>query len=270
MIKKVCTSYFVKSISTCLCLLAGSLFAVQAFAHSYKQPTPLGYNKYIIFMANGIYESVDGSILVDGLIVGDGMGFQKDIMERSDDEIEEVRQDALDFFAERYGVDPISNTEDFYFTGYQIDPRIDYRAYTASREAAPAEGWETFDGGYAVVVTNPEGVTLGGEYEGIHIQAGALLVFGEYKIMRDGSKEPIVLRYRSVQPATDGLIRCEFENDKYGAGLGGGFNASAVEADGLMHSDVRVAVTFSAHGNKFIHQNGSLNQYLHYSGENND
>jgi hypothetical protein len=249
MIKEVSTSYFVKSISACLCLLAGSLIAAQAFAHPYKQPTPLGYDKYITFMANGIYESVDGSILVDGLFGGDGMGFQKDIMGRRDEEIEEVRQAALDFFAERYGVDPISNTEDFYFTGYQIDPRIDYRAYTVSGEAAPAEGWETFDGGYLVVVTNPEGVTLGGEYEGIHIKAGALLVSGEYKIIRDGGKEPLVFRYRSVQPSTDGLIRCEFENDKYGAGLGGGFNASAVEADGLMHSHVRVVVTFSAHGN---------------------
>ena len=214
----------------------------------YKAPTPTGYDKYITLMANGVYKSVDGSILVDGLFEGDGLKFQKYVMGRNNAEIEAWKQRALDFFMERFGVDPIDN-EDFYFTGYQIDPKLDYRAFTISDESVPSSGWEVFDGGYVALVTNPDGITLGGEYEGVHVPSGAQLVFGEYKIVSDDYwKKPIYLRYQSVQPVIGGLIRCEFFSPKYGRGLGGGVNDSRVDEDGVVHGQVNVVVTFSAHG----------------------
>lgn len=214
-------------------------------------PTPEGYEQYLVFLGNGVWRSPDGSNFVDGLIEGDGMNFQRKVMGRSDEEIEEQRQLAIDFFLQRFGLDVVNDTENLYFTGLEVDPRNRMRAYTISGVHVPRRGWKVRDGGWGVFVINPEGVTLGGEFEGMHIPVNSGMVYGEYNI-RVPFKENIVIQYESDFPFIAdqfgaGAIRCKLFSEDFGEGLAGGIvNPVFLDDNFLIQQDIRNILTFPA------------------------
>ncbi|MFT5163265.1 MAG: hypothetical protein ACI9FJ_001851 [Alteromonadaceae bacterium] len=217
-----------------------------------KTETPEGYHKYITFIANGEYPTPDGTILLDGL-AGDGLAFQREIMGRTDVQIEAKKAQATTFFEQRFGLSTF-DTENLLFTGYQVDPRNRLTAYISSDEKVPKDGWAVLDGGFQLIVTNPEGITLGGEFAGVHVDAGATFVFGEYKIMRKVIRhwqlvsKPMIMRYQSKVPMQFGssgaMARCDLFSDTYGEGFVGGVIAGKADADGIMHSNIRSTLTF--------------------------
>jgi hypothetical protein len=179
------------------------------------------------------------------------MNFQRKVMGRSDEEIEEQRQLAIDFFKQRFGLDVVNDTENLYFTGFEIDPRNEMRAYTISGVHVPRRGWKVRDGGWGVFVINPEGVTLGGEFEGMHIPVNSGMVYGEYNI-EVPFKENIVIHFESDLPYIPdqfgaGAIRCKLFSEDFGEGLAGGLvNPVFLDDNFLMQQDIRNILTFPA------------------------
>lgn len=176
------------------CIVAGTLLILLVLAvaparltDSKKDlvtPTPKGLRKYVVVVANGRWRSVDGSIMVGGLKPGNGMFFQKQIMKRTDAEIEQNRSEAIAFFNERYGVDVLHDDGAFIFTDFQVDPGNHGRAYTVSGEAVPPEGWEMRMGGWGVFVVGESGITLGGDFKGLHLPQGSAMIFGDWNFKK--------------------------------------------------------------------------------------
>jgi len=225
-----------------------------------KTEVPLGYIESIVFLSDGVYQSPDGSALKDG-VAGDGMDFQRNIMGRSDMEIEQQIQKASDFFEERFGVF-IDDTDNILFTGYEIDSQNNLRAIKYSGEKVPGRGWTVHDGGFQAIVINPDGIMLGGEFEGVHVPVNTILVFGEYQVMREvrGKLDPLLIRYRSLEPLVLGpfgsVIRCEVDSDDYGLGFTGGIIGTVQLEDGFIHSNIKTVITFPHLG-----PNNSFNRF---------
>ncbi|MFT5163267.1 MAG: hypothetical protein ACI9FJ_001853, partial [Alteromonadaceae bacterium] len=129
-------------------------------------PAPQGIKKYIVFLADGSYQSVDGSIMLDGMVEGDGLAYQRKVMGRSEPEIEQHKNLAKRYFMESFGID-VDKESGVMFTGFQVDPRNHARAYTISGENISAAGWEMRMGGWGVFVMNPAGIDLAGDFSGV-------------------------------------------------------------------------------------------------------
>jgi len=252
-----------QSIKILFILLAISLPVASVFAHglniekSRTSPLPSGYSKYIVFLGDGVYQSVDGSIMTGGIANANepGLEFQRNIMNRSEDEIATQRQKALDFFQERFGFNG-ENDPDILFTAYEVNPKNEIHAVTVSHEKVPRKGWFVHDGGFMALVINPAGTTLGGEFSGIHVPANTSVVFGEYKVMRAGdgkdnnknNEDTFVIRYRSKEPLAftqfGSVVRCELDNDDYGPGFNGGMFGPVQLGDGFLQPNIKSVLTF--------------------------
>jgi hypothetical protein len=171
-------------------------------------------------------------------------------MGRSDAEIEQNRADALAFFAQRYGLDPEAQ-DGLEFADFMLDPRNEYRAYVVSGETVSSEGWVVRDGGWRLEVTAPDGVTLGGEFEGTHMSQGSFLVFGDYNIDIPNG-EPIIIHYESggpIIPTEEGMMfRCDLTHPEWGEGLAQGISAPQTLEDGRTHANIRNVLTFPGLG----------------------
>jgi len=222
-----------------------------------RTPTPAGYDKSLTFIADGVYSSPDGTILVDGL-AGDGVDFHMNIMGRSSAELQDRRNEALQFFEERFGLTN-DDPDNLLFSGYEVSPLNQLTAYISTRERVARDGWHVFDGGHQYVVLNPEGMVLGGDFEGVHVPQFATFVYGEYKVMRERIKrnrrgrarvvsDPFVIQYQSTVPlqftAAGALVRCELFSEEFGEGFNGGVMMNFIQQDGLMHADIRSVLTF--------------------------
>lgn len=231
----------IASIATLLLLSASLSFAQGIAAHE----APDGFDKMLVYMGTGVFDPDDTDYEAP-----DGDVWHREIMGRSDAEIEQNRDEALAFFSERFGLDP--DTQDgLEFTDFMLDPRMEYRAYVVSEETVPSEGWIVRDGGWRLEVTNPEGVTLGGEFEGTHVPEGAFFVFGEYNIeVPDG--EPIIIHYESgsaIVPTEKGLMFiCDLSHPEWGEGLAQGISSPHTLEDERRQANIRNVLTFSGHG----------------------
>ncbi|MGE0600598.1 MAG: hypothetical protein AB7P41_14260 [Dehalococcoidia bacterium] len=163
-------------------------------------PTPVGFDRYLVYMANGVFDPDAEPALLPGEI------FHREIMGRSPDEMAEQEALAREFFQQRFGL----NLEDgsVIVESFTFNPVHNYRAYTIAGESVPAEGWIVRDGGFRAEVVAEDGVTLGGEFAGTHVPQGTSVVFGDYNILvtspgRSGEargEREIVLHYRSSDP----------------------------------------------------------------------
>jgi hypothetical protein len=223
------------------------LFAVGMIAAQEVAP-PEGFDAYLVYTAAGVYDPDDPNYEAP-----DGMFFQREIMGRTDAEIEQNKQDAIAFFIERFGVDPTDNADvSFTDSSFMVDPRNEYRAYVVSGHEVPAEGWVIRDGGWSVRITNPDGITLGGEFAGEHAPAGSSFFFGDYNIDVPG-EDPIIIHYQSAfiaSPNASGTFafRCEVISEDFGTGLAQGISAPQTTEDGLRHANIRNILTFPGLG----------------------
>lgn len=213
-----------------------------------KGITPDGYNGFAVFMATGAIPATDSFFL-------DGAYFQEQIMQRTPAEIAANRAAALDYFADRFGLEGADNHPDLAFFGFYADPRIEYRAYVVSGRKVPAEGWEVHDGGWIALVTNPAGTTLGGAFPGRHVPVNTVFSFGDYSIEvtkpgKGGPQPPpIEIAYRCNHPLvltfTGGeVFDCALTSAEFGEGLGQGVTTPLIE-DGILRPNGRTVLTFS-------------------------
>jgi hypothetical protein len=247
----------VRALATAMVAAGCMVFSMGASAEGASQqvtPDADGYTKYLVFRGDGLWRSVDGSLMVGGISQGNGIAFQREIMKRSDAQIETHRQEAIAFMKQRYGLDVTVPSNDFIFTDIQIDPQNRLRAYTVSGESAPAGGWEVRDGGWGLFVMNPNGVMLGGQFAGVHLAGGSAIFYGDYNVLverADGTTEEIVIHYDSdlpfsFDPFGAGPIRCRLISEKYGVGFAGGMvNPRFLDNNFLMQQDIRNVLMFS-------------------------
>jgi hypothetical protein len=181
------------------------------------------FSKLIVFTSSKPFTSIDGSIFLNGTR-GDGIHFQKEILQRSDDEIEQDKAKAIEFFSEKFGIDISKNS--VYFTGFEI--AADDRAVVISGEYVPPQGWKVFDGGWTTIVTDPNGLDLGGNFSGTHVPQGTFFTYGNYYIQK--APYPILLGYRSKIPSLPGVngsfqVISDVFSNQYGFGqvIGGAF-----------------------------------------------
>lgn len=141
-------------------------------------------SKMLVIVGNGILDTVDGSIMLDGLDKGDGSVFQRDIMKRTHQEIAEEENKAIEFFLERYGID-VFNQDGIKYTGFQLDPRAHPKVFYASDEHIGEAGWSLSMGGWGVFVVAPDGIVLGGEFEGMHVPFNTVILYADQFITRE-------------------------------------------------------------------------------------
>ena len=223
-------------------------YASSVFAGGNRAPTDL--DQMLVFISTTPFHSVDGSFLVDGMVAGDGLNFQMNVLKRSEDEVNASREDAQAFFMQRFGVDTLS--PDVYFTGFEVQPDMNYRAVYLGGRRVPKNGYSVADGGWIVVVTNPDGIMLGGEFTGTHIPAGAMLVKGNYLIERSRYRS-ILLDYQALKPIipqADGsfAVSCEVFSRAYGEGQAIGATLPFTLADGRVAYNTRNVITFPPYG----------------------
>lgn len=212
--------------------------------------TPDGYNGFLVFMATGALPATDSYFL-------DGTNFQENILGRTAAEISEDRQNALDYFSTRFGINNADSNSDVAFISFYADPRIDYRAYVISGKRVPREGFQVHDGGWIALVTNPNGMTLGGQYAGMHVPLYSVFSFGDYSIQRtkpgNGPQPPpIVIHYQCNDPLVPlfnggEVFQCDLYSDEFGVGRGQGMTAPVYE-DGMLKPNGRTVLTFSDSG----------------------
>ncbi len=213
--------------------------------------TPDGYNKFLVYMANGTYDPKDPNYAAP-----DGMFFQKEIMHRTDAEIADQVAQAKAFFKERFGIDEANG--DVRIGLSMFDPRNNYRAYVIGGEKVPESGWIVRDGGINAMVTKDTYLhgTYGGS-AGKFVKAGTAVTFGDYNILRTQGEsgqpaEPLILHYQSdlpIKPAdSDGVrnFRCELIDPLTGErGIAQGVIAPMRDAgNGQIQVSIRNTLTF--------------------------
>ncbi len=188
-----------------------------------------------------------GGILVGGF-GGGNENFQKNVMKRTDEEIEENRQEAINFFQTKFGIDA-NDSANILFFGFEIDPRTNLRMIVQSRAFVPRRGFKIREGGWGIAVLNPDGVPLGGDFEGT-LPAGAFLAFGEYNIKRPHRRNMIIKFQSDIPIISNGTditaVRYKISNNRLGEGIEQNtFTLTELE-DGQISYLKRSVLTFSA------------------------
>ena len=184
----------------------------------------------------------------------DGEYFHHVAMGRTDSEVDALGEEAKVFFLQRFGIDA-DNDDAVVFQQFGIDPRIRYRARTVSGRSVDSKGWKIQDGGFLLQVLEER--VLGGERAGIVAPAGAMMVFGNYKIIPKvswwdwwyASREPIIINYQTWMPMqflADGsaTIQCELSHDEWGGGQAMGLGNFTTFEDGRAKFSWRNVLTF--------------------------
>ncbi|MDQ2987270.1 MAG: hypothetical protein M3R13_11245 [Armatimonadota bacterium] len=221
------------SLAFALCAVAAMLPTMAFTQGNSGTPTPQGFIKYLVYMAemrlNGEPLLLKGPADVDV--------FQRAIMGRSPAQIAQNKAAAEAFFLQRYGLDftqtapnamGVESISGAMLSGFRLNPKANYRAYTISEERVPGQGWEVRDGGWSVVLEGDQLVF--GEYGGASgklVKDGAMIVFGDYNIAADRpgrhNDRPIIIQYFSGSPIIadmDGVTSfvCDVAHPQWGAG----------------------------------------------------
>lgn len=214
-------------------------------------PTPDGYIKTMTFYSDGMASSVN-DILLDPTDFWYSMG-------RDDDYIADQRSDAIDFYMSKFGIDAEQLVEDgrAILFPFLVNPDGNYRALDVSGEAVGASGWQLFDTGWQLMVTDPNGVMLGGSMP-MMAPMGAFMMYGEYFLFprdipndcpRTYRPEPINIQYTSGCPVIPDPMNffffiCDLHHPEWGEGYAGGGQFAHLEADGSLTFNTRNEVTF--------------------------
>lgn len=161
---------------------------------------PTGLKKFVVYMANGYVDTNDtdyelpfGMIVLPqapGMLIGEG--FHRYIMCRNDAQIEQHRQEAMQYFDQTFGLTPsdyaLSPAPDdlanasLILMPYMVDPRLNFKVYSASGERISRHGTFMRDGGWIAQVIHPNGYTLN---SGQVIPPGSTFRYGDYNMRMD-------------------------------------------------------------------------------------
>ena len=229
-------------------------------------PTPPDFVKTMAFIMNGTVVPPDPVTGDPGDEVIDPTPFWMEVLGRDADDIEAERNAAISFFTERFGLDPDdpAMASQLFLFPFQTNRSSNYRAVYISDEPPTREGWEVVDTGWILVVTDPSGMTLGGEFAGTQVEAGTVMLYGEYYIVppsdlrdlrrnRRCQAEPIHLRYQAGNPVKvnqfgEIVFSCEVFHPEWGRGFAQGITYPTIRPDGLQKQNTRNIVTFSPYG----------------------
>ena len=232
-----------------------ALFSVNSYAQ--QQAVPDGFDDYAVYMATGtIPFSPHPNPEITGCgasIFCDGNYFYDEIMGMDAAAIANEEQRAKDYFASRFGIDvgDLVASGRATFSSFFLDPRGEYRLYTKANRKVSSEGWVVRDGGFALTFLDPNGVPLGGEFDGLGlvVPADSLLVWGSYNVQSTNpngkNKEAIIYDYRSEMPmiANDWgelVVNCQLSitdfasNEKDGKAQGMGTVSLSSDFSGLV------------------------------------
>ena len=212
-------------------------------------PDLAGFDQVLVYIAEG-----QGHPDWDGL--EGATWFHRELLGRSDEEIREIRNTAIDFHYERYGVEfPESKAGDDPFETVEsvgdveatlspgmLDPARGYTAYVVAGKGMP----NNFGDG--TTNTDPEAVghvrdatfgasideatELGGEYadefgddypDDVSVPAGTSLPWGEYNIRMGDQEDPIHITFFPqhpviIQGAAPSAFNCTLAHDEWGTG----------------------------------------------------
>jgi hypothetical protein len=224
---------------------------------------PEGFETVALLIANGAFDPNTPHPSIPGCfqVVCDGDYYQEVILGRTPLEIAEQETAAKAFYLQRFGLDTDdpANAGRLFFGKFMFDPRINYRLYALSGTRVPTSGWQVWDGGWNVLVLDPDGFDLGGEHAGIHVPAGSIFVYGDYKIDVTGPNgqpaEPILLHYQAEAPMIPDVyggtvIRCQMIHPAWGeGGVGQGMFQPALLPDGRVQFQLRNTLSFPGPGN---------------------
>lgn len=227
-----------------------------AVAFSENAARPAGYDQFIVFMANGVFDPNDpnpqpGAESCNGLFC-DGTGFQRDVMGRDEFAIAAREQMAKDFFFTRFGLDSDDPAMEgrLFFSSFMTNPDWDYRAYVMGSKTS-SKGWPVRDGGFYTLVTDPNGIDMGGEFEGHHAPFNSIMFFGEYNILikEPGKDQEMVLRFQSrvihvIGADGNATFRCQIFNDELGEGYAIVATDNFLTEDGMVQGRGRNVITF--------------------------
>jgi hypothetical protein len=205
-------------------------------------PDLAGFDHVLVYFAEGRPDDDwDG--------VAQAEHFQREIMDRSTEEIMAARRAAEEFHADRFGVEvePFDGDDELFDVketpdgkarlepAYQ-NPAVGYTAYLVSGRGMPnvtgdgttnvdeSRTGKVRDGGWHVRITEP--MTLHGEYggsEGVEVEAPTTLAYGHYNIKMGDLESPIVIRFESEHPITPHeriptAFNCDLFHEEWGEG----------------------------------------------------
>lgn len=225
------------------------------------QPTPAPFQHFLVYSGQGAYDPLKGPfpegcspedpLVPLGFCNDTERVFHKKIMGFSQEEMEAEEQEAKEFYSDRFGLDVerLLEQQRVSIVPFFLDPRQDYRAFVFSGECAPNEGYEVRDGGFILGVIDPEGVQLGGEFEGQKAPAGSGALFGLYNVLVTGpnAREEII-RYKAVSLGSSAggfaVVDCDLQHPVWGEGLAQGLGSNRMLKDGRIKAVIRNVLTF--------------------------
>ena len=193
------------------------------------------------------------------------LSFFRDVMLFTEEEIEQVTEDAIQFFNTMYGLDfsqsePNELGQRFFqnatFFPFRGSPEVQYTV-TFNRWIVSGNTrsvcFENREGGIMVQFSGEQILrgTYGGE-EGIPVTAGDAVIYGFYNIPVC-PQEPLVIRYTSGSPGRfdprDGfaIINNDLFHRGLGRGLAQGLFRVVPTEDGRIRFTIRNVFTFPAH-----------------------
>jgi hypothetical protein len=194
--------------------------------------------------------------------------FFRNVMKFNDREIEEVTDDAIDFFKTKFGVDfsdsPIMDENGTRFSKEFNATFIPYELNPALRYSITFNEWtvngarrsfcaDNRDGGF-IVIFGSDGIlrgTYGGD-DGLPINANERILYGFYNIPLC-QQSPLIIQYQSATPVridtVDGFanINCDLINRDLGPGLAQGVFRVTPLGDGTIRYNIRNLFTFPPH-----------------------
>lgn len=202
------TSVLVQALILVLVLLAPAAHANGPQSPPIFHPLPDGFSMYMTFMGTGLFDMTSPNPEVPNcfqqLCIGDyffDVTLGWDAAEK-----QTFHEEALAYWYDRFGIDP----QDPAWAGrvttisFIADPRTNIRAYSMAGTRIPEAGWEVLDGGWMLIVTDPNGVDLGGEFAGVHVGPNSIFARGKYVVQarsKDGGfLADIVVDYQSRAP----------------------------------------------------------------------
>lgn len=225
------------------------------------QATPEPFRHFLVYSAQGIYNPM-GEPFPEGCFPGDPLltlgsctdtetVFLKKIMNFTEEEIAAEEVKAREFFMERFGLDveKLSEQGRVSMVPVRVDPRQQYTAFVIGGECVPEEGYEVRDGSFFLTITDPEGVELGGEFEGQMAPATSFMLFGHYNVLIKGpnAREEII-RYKSTMASMPSqgfiILTCELQHPVWGEGLLQGLASTEMLGNGQVQGIIRSVLTF--------------------------
>jgi len=250
--------------------LIGVFFLMNIAFATEKTPRPVGFNQTLVFMATGAFDPANASPYpgLEGCDSGtelcDGHYFQSHIMGRNQQQIADRAQESKDYFLSRFGVDTDALLAEgrIEWVSFFINPDYEYRVHFATGLSPDKDGWIIRDGGFAILVVDPNGIELGGEFTGHRAELLNVLMYGEYSILQTHPNHPPkqqIVQYRSSEPARildDGSMefRSTVIHPQWGEGGLFGVTSLLPEGDNL-RANARAVLTWPALSRNQVYKN---------------